>query len=154
MAWTRHTSDSDVLDNLFCFDLYAASRALTRRYRPLLAEHGLTYSQYLVLVVLGGAGPSSIKELAGTLRLDHATLTPILRRMEEAGLLTRDRDPGDARVVRLALTEDAVRIHAAFEAIQCRISEDLGLAPEAARRLQLMLRDVATSVERALAPAD
>ena len=56
-----------------------------------------------MLVVLGGAGPSSIKELAGTLRLDHATLTPILRRMEEAGLLTRDRDPGDARVVRLAL---------------------------------------------------
>lgn len=92
--------------------------------------------------------------LAGTLRLDHATLTPTLRRMEEAGLLARDRDPDDARVVRLALTEDAVRIHAAFEAIQCQISEDLGLAREAARRLQLLLREVATSVERALTPAD
>lgn len=154
MARTRHTSESDVLDELFCFDLYAASRAMTRRYRPLLEEHGVTYPQYLVLVVLGGAGPSSIKELAGTLRLDHATLTPMLRRMEEAGLLARDRDPDDARVVRLALTEHALRIHAAFDQIQCRIRDDLGLAPEDARSLQLMLRDVATSVERALAPAD
>lgn len=143
-----------MLDELFCFDLYAASRALTRRYRPLLKEYGLTYPQYLVLVVLGGAGPCPIKELAGTLRLDHATLTPMLRRMEEADLVARDRDPDDARVVRLALTERAARIHAAFDQIQCRIGEDLGLAPEEARRLQLMLRDVATSVERALAPAD
>lgn len=154
MARTRHTSESDVLDELLCFDLYAASRALTRRYRPLLEEHGLTYPQYLVLVVLGGTGPSSIKVLAGTLRLDHATLTPMLRRMEEAGLLSRDRDPHDARVVQLALTEHATRIHAAFGQIQCRIREDLGLTPDEARRLQLMLRDVATSVERALAPAD
>jgi DNA-binding MarR family transcriptional regulator len=114
----------------------------------------LTYPQYLVLVVLGGAGPCPIKELAGTLRLDHATLTPMLRRMEEADLVARDRDPDDARVVRLALTEHAARIHAAFDQIQGRIGEDLGLAPEEARRLQLMLRDVATSVERALAPAD
>lgn len=154
MARTRHTSESDVLDELFCFDLYAASRALTRRYRPLLAEHGLTYPQYLVLVVLGGAGPSSIKELAGTLRLDHATLTPMLRRLEEVGLLARDRDPDDARVVRLALTEHAVRIHAAFDQIQCRISKDLGLAPEEVRHLQLMLRSVSTSVDRALASGD
>lgn len=106
-----------------------------------------------MLVVLGGAGPCPIKELAGTLRLDHATLRPMLRRMEEADLVARDRDP-DARVVRLALTEHAARIHAAFDQIQGRIGEDLGLAPEEARRLQLMLRDVATSVERALAPAD
>ena len=76
-----------MLDELFCFDLNAASRALTRRYRPLLKEYGLTYPQYLVLVVLGGAGPCvPIKEFAGTLRLDHATLTPMLQRMEEADL--------------------------------------------------------------------
>ena len=52
MARTRHTSQSDVLDELFCFDLYAASRTLTRRYRPLLAEHGLTYPQYVTMLVL------------------------------------------------------------------------------------------------------
>lgn len=154
MARTRHTSQSDVLDELLCFDLYAASRALTRRYRPLLEEHGLTYPQYLVLVVLGGAGPSSIKELAGMLRLDHATLSPMLRRMEESGLVVRDHDPDDARVVRLALTKRGARIHTASEAIQCRIRGDLDLTPDQARRLQLMLRDVATSVERALDPAD
>ncbi|MDQ3106139.1 MAG: MarR family transcriptional regulator [Actinomycetota bacterium] len=154
MMRTRHTLESDVLDELLCFDLYAASRALTRRYRPLLEEHGLTYPQYLVLVVLGGAGPSSIKELVGTLRLDHATLTPILRRMEKAGLLARDRDLDDARVVRLALTEHGTRVHAVTETVKCRISADLGLTPDEAHRLQLALRDVATSAERALKSAD
>ena len=76
------------------------------------------------------------------------------RRRCLAASLARARDPDDARVVRLALTEHAARIHAAFDQIQCRISEDLGLAPGEARGLQLMLRDVATSVERALAPGD
>lgn len=153
MARARHIAHTDVLDELLCFDLYAASRALTRRYRPLLEEYGLTYPQYLVLVVLGGDGPSSFKELAGTLRLDHATLTPMLRRMEGAGLVSRERDPDDARVVRLALTEHGARVCVASKRIQYRISTDLGLVPEEARRLQLLLRDVATSVERALDPA-
>ena len=153
MARARHIAHTDVLDELLCFDLYAASRALTRRYRPLLEEYGLTYPQYLVLVVLGGDGPSSFKELAGTLRLDHATLTPMLRRMEEAGLVSRERGLDDARVVRLALTERGARVCVASKRIQCRISKDLGLAPEEARRLQLLLRDVATSVERALDPS-
>lgn len=140
-----------VLDELVCFDLYAASRAMTQRYRPLLEEHGITYPQYLVVVVLGGAGPRSIKQLAGTLRLDHATLTPLLRRMEESGLLRRERDPADARSSVLDLTGRGREVLRAAEAVQCRLVEDLALAPEQVRDLQLTLRAVTASMDRALA---
>lgn len=140
----------DVLDELVCFDLYAASRAMTRRYRPLLEEHGLTYPQYLVVVMLGGAGPSSIKQLASTLRLDHATLTPLLRRMEDARLLRRDRDPADGRSYVLDLTERGREVHAAADAVQCRIVEDLGLSPDEVRELQTTLRRVTASMDRAV----
>lgn len=154
MNRARHISQSDVLDELLCFDLYAASRAMTRRYRPLLAEHHVTYPQYLVIVVLGGTGPSSIKELAGTLRLDHATLSPLLRRLESSRLIAREKDPHDARMVRLVLTERGASVYAASDEIQCRIGADLGLTADQIRSLQVVLRDVAGSTERALAAAD
>ena len=154
MARARHTSESDVLDEMLCFDLYTASRSLTRRYWPLLDKHHLTYPQCLVLVMLGGTGPSSIKDIVGALRLDHATLTPMLRRMEQAGVVARERDRDDVRVVQLTLTEYGARIHAASDEIQCRIRQDLALTPDQMRHLQLTLRDVTTSVERALAQTD
>lgn len=154
MTRTRYVEQSAALDELLCFDLYAASRAVTRRYRPLLEQHGLTYPQYLVVVVLGGDGPRSIKELAGTLRLDHATLTPLLRRMEDAGLLARERDHEDRRTVQLTLTDRGGEVFAAAEEIQCTIREDLGLTPEEVRGLQLLLRHVATSAERARTPTE
>lgn len=154
MSRTRYVHPSAALDDLLCFDLYAASRAMTRRYRPLLAELGLTYPQYLVVVALGATGPASIKQLAGTLRLDHATLTPLLQRMESAGLLTRERDPADRRSVLLGLTEQGQDAFAATEAVQCTISEDFGLTPEQQRDLQMTLRHVTASIEGALAATD
>ena len=131
---TRPTSTVEVpqttrvLEELVCFDLYAASRAMTRRYRPLLEKHGLTYPQYLVVVVLGGAGASSIKQLAGALRLEHATLTPLLRRMEDAELVRRQRDPEDGRSYLLDLTERGRDVYAAADDVQCQITDDLGLS--------------------------
>lgn len=154
MARTRHVVESAALDELLCFDLYAASRAMTRRYRPLLEELGLTYPQYLVVVVLGATAPSSIKQLAETVQLDHATLTPLLRRMESAGLLMRERDPADGRSFRLRLTDQGRHVHAATEDVQCTIREELGLTPDQIHRLQLVLRGVAISIERTPAPAD
>lgn len=142
-------TDHDVLDELVCFDLYAASRAMTQRYRPLLESSGLTYPQYLVVVLLGGTGPSSIKSLAGTLRLDHATLTPLLRRMEDAGLVTRRRDPDDGRSSLVELTDRGREAHAGADAVQCRIAEDLGLAPDDVRALQLLLRGITASMDHA-----
>ena len=147
------TADSTtvrVLEELLCFDLYAASRAMTRRYRPLLERHGLTYPQYLVVVVLGGTGPRSIKDLATTLRLDHATLTPLLRRLEESGLVSRRRDPEDGRSFLLELTDRGREVHAATDDVQCRINDDLTLSTERVRELQAALRAVADAMEHAL----
>ena len=86
-----------VLDDLLCFDLYSISRTITGLYRPVLEPAGLTYPQFLVLVTLTRVGPSPIGEIGRATRLDHGTLTPLLRRLAERGLLSLDRSPTDAR---------------------------------------------------------
>ena len=75
------------LDDQLCFALYAASRAVTQRYRPLLDELGLTYPQYLVMLVLWENGPTTVKGLADALQLDYGTLSPLLKRLATAGLV-------------------------------------------------------------------
>ena len=98
------TEDPLRLDRQVCFPLYAASNLLTRLYRPVLAELGLTYSQYLVMLVLWECSPQTVGSLGERLHLDSGTLTPLLKRMEAAGLVTRQRDPADERRVLIALT--------------------------------------------------
>lgn len=97
------------LEQQLCFQLYTASRLLTRVYKPLLDPLGLTYPQYLVMLVLWEAGSEgiapSVAEIGEKLRLDSGTLTPLLKRLEEGALITRTRDAKDERVVRIALTE-------------------------------------------------
>ena len=92
------------LDRQVCFPLYAATNLLTRLYGPVLAELGLTYPQYLVLLVLWEQRPLSVGDLGRRLYLDSGTLTPLLKRMEAAGLLTRARDDQDQRRVLVTLT--------------------------------------------------
>ena len=99
------------LDNQLCFRLYAASRLVTRLYRPLLDELGITYPQYLVLLALwqwdseGDATPVTVSRISARLLLDAGTLTPLLRRMEDAGLISRDRSTdGDGRELHVTLT--------------------------------------------------
>ena len=105
------TDEDDVLalDNQLCFALYAANRAITARYRPLLAELNLTYPQYLVMLVLWEAGENGqtvrVSDLGKRLRLDSGTLTPLLKRLAERDLVTRLRDTTDERVVTVAPTE-------------------------------------------------
>ena len=94
------TTGQSELTELLCFDIYAASRAVTAVYRQVLAELHLTYPQYLVLVVLWREQSCTIKELGDALQLDYGTLTPLLRRMESNGLLTRQRRGDDERSVR------------------------------------------------------
>lgn len=97
--------DSDLdLDKQVCFALYSASRSLTALYRPLLGRLGLTYPQYLVMLVLWERGEISVKHLGEVLMLDSGTLSPLLKRLETAGLVTRRRDPADERSVVIALT--------------------------------------------------
>nr|WP_312820914.1 MarR family transcriptional regulator [Brevundimonas sp.] len=109
MAAMVHADNNDPddllrLDRQVCFPLYAATNLLTRLYGPVLAELGLTYPQYLVLLVLWETQPLSVGDLGRRLYLDSGTLTPLLKRMEQAGLVTRARDPDDERRVLIGLT--------------------------------------------------
>ncbi|HEU4669510.1 MAG TPA: MarR family transcriptional regulator [Dyella sp.] len=92
------------LKQQLCFALYAASNQMTRLARPMLDELGLTYPQYLVMLVLWEQGSCTVGEIGTALLLDSGTLTPLLKRMEGNGLLTRRRDDADERCVRIALS--------------------------------------------------
>jgi DNA-binding MarR family transcriptional regulator len=129
-----------------CFDLYAASRAVTAAYRPVLAELGLTYPQYLVLIVLWERESCTVREIADTLRLDHGTLTPLLRRMERGGLVARHRDHNDERYVVVSLTDkgSALRTHATR--IHCQMKDALALSEDEFAALQLTLRTLTSRV--------
>src|SRR3954463_84864 len=98
------TDDWLKLDNQVCFLPYGASRAAPQLYQPLLEPLGLTYPQYLVLLVLWEQDPTSVRTLCERLYLDSGTLTPLLSRLETAGLVRRERSTSDARVVDIHLT--------------------------------------------------
>ena len=93
------------LDRQLCFALYSASNRITRLYRPLLERLGLTYPQYLVMLVLWEQAPRTVGTLGDALDLDSGTLTPLLKRMEGNGLVVRHRDPADERRVIVDLTD-------------------------------------------------
>ncbi|SRR5260370_11350076 len=94
------------LDTHLCFALYEASRATIDVYRPMLDELGITYPQYLVMLILWEKGKCSVKEIGNLLHLDSGTLSPLLKRLEAAGLIKRQRRPADERVVDISLTEN------------------------------------------------
>ena len=113
----RYASAVDVLplDRQVCFALYTATRAVTARYRPLLDELGLTYPQYLVLLALWERDARTVKDLGTALHLDSSTLSPLLKRLEAAGLVARERRADDERsvVVRLTPSGEGLRERAA-----------------------------------------
>lgn len=120
-----------LLDNQLCFALYSASLAMTKLYKPLLAALGLTYPQYLALLVLWERDGLMVSELGDRLSLDSGTLTPLLKRLEALGLVTRLRDVADERRVHIALTAAGrqLKTRAAkvpgciLAATQCSVSE-------------------------------
>jgi MarR family transcriptional regulator, organic hydroperoxide resistance regulator len=110
------------LDRQVCFSLYAASNLLNRLYRPVLAGLGLTYPQYLVMLVLWKLTPQTVGSLGAMLHLDSGTLTPLLKRMEQAGLVSRTRDTQDERRVLIGLTPKGRELRSAAQ----RVPEMLG----------------------------
>ncbi|CAM5438274.1 MarR family transcriptional regulator OS=Streptomyces alboniger OX=132473 GN=CP975_14870 PE=4 SV=1 [Streptomyces alboniger] len=140
-----------LLDEQLCFALYAAQRAVTSAYRPLLEELGLTYPQYLVLLVLWERGEITVKDLAGALRLDYGTVSPLLKRMESAGLVRRERAPHDERSVLVACTGRAeeLRERAACVPGALLAATELGSAEVA--RLREVLWRLAERAEEAAA---
>lgn len=117
------------LNRQLCFAMYSASRAATAAYRPLLDELGLTYPQYLVMLVLWEDEPRSVRELGEELGLDSGTLSPLLKRLESLDLVERRRSAADERRVEVYLTDagDALRTRAA--GIPQRLADAAGLTP-------------------------
>ena len=127
-----------LLDNQLCFALYSASLAMTKLYKPLLDELGLTYPQYLAMLALWERDGVTVSELGSRLCLDSGTLTPLLKRLEVAGLLSRLRDVEDERRVHLRLTAAGRRLKTRAQKIpgcvlsasQCSVPELLLLTRE------------------------
>ena len=94
------------LDHQLCFPLYACAKEIVRRYKPFLDEIGLTYTQYITMMVLWEKKQVTVKELGESLFLDSGTLTPLLKKMEQKGLLTRKRSMEDERVLLVTITEE------------------------------------------------
>ena len=109
------------LDQQLCFPLYAASNLMTRLYRPLLDELGLTYPQYLAMLVLWEASPCTVSALGERLLLDSGTLTPLLKRLETAGLVRRTRDATDERRVLVSLTDNGLALRARADGVPHRL---------------------------------
>lgn len=105
------------LENQFCFALYSASHAMTKTYKPMLDRLGLTYPQYLVMLVLWEQDGILVKDIGARLFLDSGTLTPLLKRLEANGLLSRNRDPHDERQVRIVLSAQGKSLRTEAEAI-------------------------------------
>ena len=123
------------LDNQLCFALYSTSLAMTKLYKPLLAELGLTYPQYLAMLVLWESDGLMVSELGDRLYLDSGTLTPLLKRLEASGYISRLRDVNDERRVHITLTSSGRKLKAravklpdcVLTASQCALPELLAL---------------------------
>ncbi|NGM81167.1 MarR family transcriptional regulator [Paenibacillus sp. 7124] len=106
-----------LLENQLCFTIYACSREITKLYQPFLDELGVTYSQYIVMLVLWEKGQCTVKELGADLYLDSGTLTPLLKRLQTAGLINRERSQEDERKVLISPTDEGWALQEKAKAI-------------------------------------
>ncbi|MFO2464051.1 MarR family transcriptional regulator [Pseudomonas sp. 15FMM2] len=134
-------TQSLVLDNQLCFKLYAASRAVTRAYKPMLEQLGLTYPQYLVMLVLWqwqetATAQPTVKALGTQLLLDSGTLTPLLKRLEQLALIRRQRGTSDEREVHLSLTQAGIELREHVLPLKARLLCDSGVDLSQAQALR------------------
>lgn len=127
------------LSNQLCFPLYAASREILRHYTPLLKELDLTYTQYIVMLVLWEKGEQTIGDLCKALYLDTGTISPMLKGMEEKKLLTRHREKTDSRVVKIKITEEGKKLKEKAVAVPVQMTTCLNLEKEEATLLYKLL---------------
>lgn len=138
--------DAVDLDELLCFAMYNASRALTARYRELLAPLGLTYPQYLVLMALWNESPLTIGELGHRLYLDSGTLSPLLKRLQSLGMIDRARSAEDERVVLVSLTTAGRNVRQQLAGVPEMMCETTGLNREDLADLRDRIDAVASHV--------
>lgn len=128
-----------LLRNQVCFPLYACARKIVNAYNPLLKPLGLTYTQYIVCLALWEEGRTTVGDLCRKLYLDCGTLTPLLKKMEESGWVSRCRCKEDERVVRLTVTEEGWALREAVRDIPARVGGDVPLTKEESGQLYRLL---------------
>lgn len=133
------SEDPLALERQVCFALVVAARNVVALYRPLLEPMGLTHPQYLVMLALWQHAPLSVKELSGQLQLDPGTLSPLLKRLQSAGLLRRERDSGDERLLSVSLTQQGLALRAQAELIPGAVQERLGMGTAELEQLHATL---------------
>ncbi|MBB2975900.1 DNA-binding MarR family transcriptional regulator [Microbacterium endophyticum] len=138
----------NAVDKMVCFSLYSASRATTQAYRSLLKPWDLTYPQYLVLVSLWSEGPLSVGALGEALDLDSGTLSPLLRRLDSAGLVTRTREAPDERIVTVSLTDRGRELRSEMRELPSQALACMNLTPAAATALLEALQSYSKSMRQ------
>ena len=139
------TKEEFKLDNQLCFRLYTASRLLTQAYHPLLSEQGLTYPQYLVLLVLWEKDAQPVDDIAKRLHLETNTVTPLLQRMEKGGILVRAKGKQDARQMIVSLTRKGKELQKKLSCVPFTMGEAVmcdSVTPETAPDLFQKLDDI------------
>lgn len=136
------------LENQLCFPLYACSREIVRMYKPFLDEIGLTYTQYIAMMVLWEKKQLTVKQLGELLYLDSGTLTPLLKKMEISGLLSRSRDKTDERSVIVTLTKQGEELKEQAVLVPEKITKCVPLDQEEAKQLYHLLYKILGSSNR------
>ena len=127
------------LDNQLCFPLYAAARHVINQYNPYLKPLGLTYTQYLVFLVLWEQKEITVGDLCRRLYLDNGTVSPVIKKMEKEGYLTRCRLPEDERVVRVCITKEGMALREAAKEVPFKVGSCLAMTSEDAGELYRLL---------------
>ena len=127
------------LENQLCFRLYSASKEIVRRYKPFLDPLGLTYTQYIAMMAIWSAESMSVKELGAQLGLDSSTLTPVLKKLQSDGYITRERSTEDERVMVATLTDKGRELHDRAMNVPPSMALDLGVDPKLASDLAALL---------------
>jgi DNA-binding MarR family transcriptional regulator len=130
------------LKNQVCFPIYALSREIITHYRPFLDSLEITYPQYLVLMVLWEEETQTVNQLGGKLRLDSGTLTPLLKRLESKGLISRRRKSTDERVVEISLTEQGAQLRLKAAAVPSKLMESMPVTMDELARLKEIVTDI------------
>ena len=136
---TENNYDCLKLENQLCFPLYAASREILRKYTPFLKELNITYTQYIVLMVLWDVKETTVGDIGKKLFLDTGTLSPLLKSMESRNLLCRTRDKNDERIVKIAITPEGEALKDKAIQIPQQIGKCISLPPEDAKELYRIL---------------
>ena len=136
-----------LLENQLCFPLYAASKEVTKRYKPFLDPLGLTYTQYIVMMALWEHDNVAVRELGDRVLLDSATLTPLLKRLESRGYITRTRSEVDERSVIIALTDEGRKLRERALSVPKSLGGCIHLEKEEATQLKQLLEKLLATLE-------